>query len=78
MHALQHLPSVADDEGRRLQRVLTVLQWAEMKRDRLALSIWVEQIWLRLGGSLQPVVKIYGVSRRFYRYFVRQKHRDWA
>ena len=52
LHALQHLPSVADDEGRRLQRVLTVLQWAEMKRDRLALSIWVEQIWLRLGGSL--------------------------
>ena len=52
LHALQHLPSVADDEGRRLQRVLAVLQWAEMKRDRLALSIWVEQIWLRLGGSL--------------------------
>ena len=23
-----------------------------MKRDRLALSIWVEQIWLRLGGAL--------------------------
>ena len=52
LQALQHLPSVADDEGRRLQRVLAVLQWAEMKRDRLALSIWVEQIWLRLGGSL--------------------------
>ena len=52
LHALQHLPSVADDEGRRLQRVLAVLQWAEVKRDRLALSIWVEQIWLRLGGAL--------------------------
>ncbi|MDC3015552.1 UvrD-helicase domain-containing protein, partial [Luminiphilus sp.] len=52
LHALQHRPSVADDEERRLQRVLAVLQWAEMKRDRLALSIWVEQIWLRLGGSL--------------------------
>ena len=52
LHALQHLPSVADDEGRRLQRLLAILQWAELKRDRLALSIWVEQIWLRLGGSL--------------------------
>jgi len=28
------------------------LHWAEIKRDRLALSIWVEQIWLRLGGAL--------------------------
>ena len=52
MRALEQPPEVADDEVRRLQQISAVLQWAEMKRDRLALSIWVEQIWLRLGGAL--------------------------
>ena len=52
MRALEQPPEDADDEVRRLQQISTVLQWAEMKRDRLALSIWVEQIWLRLGGAL--------------------------
>ena len=52
MRALEQPPEVADDEVRRLQQISAVLRWAEMKRDRLALSIWVEQIWLRLGGAL--------------------------
>ncbi len=52
MRALEQPPEVADDEVRRLQQISAVLQWAQMKRDRLALSIWVEQIWLRLGGAL--------------------------
>jgi ATP-dependent helicase/nuclease subunit A len=52
MRALEQLPGIADDEATRLQQISAVLQWAEMKRDRLALSIWVEQIWLRLGGAL--------------------------
>ena len=53
MRALEQLAGgIADDEATRLQQISAVLQWAEMKRDRLALSIWVEQIWLRLGGAL--------------------------
>ena len=50
--ALERLPEVADEEAIRLQQMLAVLRWAETKRDRLSLSIWVEQIWLRMGGSL--------------------------
>ena len=52
MRALQQTPELPDDEAARLQQISAVLQWAEQKRDRLALSIWVEQIWLRLGGAL--------------------------
>lgn len=50
--ALQYLPELPNEEAKRLQQMSAVLQWAEMKRDRLSLSIWVEQVWLRLGGSL--------------------------
>ena len=50
--ALSNLPEVADEDAKRLERIATILQWAELKRDRLGLSIWVEQIWLRLGGAL--------------------------
>ena len=52
MHALAHMPELTNDEAQRLERIFAVLQWAERKRDRLGLSIWVEQIWLRLGGAL--------------------------
>ena len=52
MRALQQAPEISDDEAARLHQISAVLQWAEQKRDRLALSIWVEQIWLRLGGAL--------------------------
>ena len=51
LHALENLPEVADDEAKRLERISAILKWAEMKRDRLGLPIWVEQIWLRLGGA---------------------------
>jgi len=50
--ALERLPELPRDEASRLQQMSAVLQWAERKRDRLSLSIWVEQVWLRLGGSL--------------------------
>ena len=52
MRALQQAAEGSDDEAVRLRHVSAVLQWAEQKRDRLGLSIWVEQIWLRLGGAL--------------------------
>jgi ATP-dependent helicase/nuclease subunit A len=35
----------------RLGHVRAVLQWAEHYRDRLALRVWVEETWLRLGGA---------------------------
>ena len=52
MHALGHVPELTSDEAQRLEQIFAVLQWAERKRDRLGLSIWVEQIWFRLGGAL--------------------------
>ena len=52
IRALEQLPGIANDDAPRLQHISAVLHWAEMKRDRLSLSIWVEQIWLRLGGAL--------------------------
>lgn len=45
------LPAGLSDEGRaRLSRVGQCLQWAEQKRDRLSLRVWVEQLWQYLGG----------------------------
>lgn len=34
----------------RMARVGQCLRWAEHKRDRLALRVWVEQLWQHLGG----------------------------
>ena len=45
------LPQGLSDEGaRRMARVGQCLRWAEHKRDRLALRVWIEQLWLHLGG----------------------------
>lgn len=49
--ALQQAPELLS--GAALQRaraLLIALDWADARRDRLALAIWVEQVWLRLGG----------------------------
>ena len=43
--------SLPDDERARLTHLAQALCWAQAKRDRLALPIWVEQVWLRLGGA---------------------------
>ncbi|MEO0438521.1 MAG: UvrD-helicase domain-containing protein [Pseudomonadota bacterium] len=34
----------------RVAHALSVLHWADSFRDRLALKVWVEECWLRLGG----------------------------
>ncbi|MEM9397873.1 MAG: UvrD-helicase domain-containing protein, partial [Pseudomonadota bacterium] len=34
----------------RVAHTLSVLRWADSFRDRLALRVWVEESWLRLGG----------------------------
>jgi ATP-dependent exoDNAse (exonuclease V) beta subunit len=44
--------ALADDEQLRLSALISTLRWANSTRDRLALPIWVEQIWLRLGGPI--------------------------
>ncbi|MEE4278562.1 MAG: UvrD-helicase domain-containing protein [Halieaceae bacterium] len=41
--------TLSDDGRERLQHAEAVLLWAEHYRDRLALRVWVEECWLRLG-----------------------------
>lgn len=35
----------------RVTHLVAVLRWAEHYRDRLALRVWIEEVWLRLGGA---------------------------
>ncbi len=42
--------SLSDDGRERLQHILPVLHQAIQKRDRLALRVWVERLWVGLGG----------------------------
>ena len=45
------LPDGLSDFGRqRLLQLGSCLQWAQDHRDRLALRVWIEQLWLMLGG----------------------------
>ncbi|MFV8817283.1 UvrD-helicase domain-containing protein [Haliea sp. E17] len=45
------LPAGLSAQGReRLERVARCLQWGWEKRDRLALRVWLEQLWQYLGG----------------------------
>ncbi|MEL7044543.1 MAG: 3'-5' exonuclease, partial [Pseudomonadota bacterium] len=57
---LNHTLDRAADEARgtfsdtafeRLAHLRNVLNWADQFRDRLALRVWVEESWLRLGGA---------------------------
>ena len=41
---------LSDAGAARLAQLLAVLRWAEHFRDRMALRVWVEECWLRLGG----------------------------
>lgn len=50
--------SLTDDGMARVRALAEVLSWAESTRDRLGLSVWVEQIWLRLQGpTLTPTAQ---------------------
>jgi ATP-dependent exoDNAse (exonuclease V) beta subunit len=56
-----------DDARGRLQHLAAALDWAAGKRDRLALRVWVEQLWLRLGGpSTLPEVARLRDAERFF------------
>lgn len=50
--ALQHNDASFDTDARqRMALLLGALDWADSRRDRLSLPVWVEQVWLRLGGA---------------------------
>ena len=50
--ALEKPPANINTEDlARLHHLREALSWAETKRDRLSLPVWIEQIWLRLGGA---------------------------
>jgi len=52
MSALEKPPANVNTEDlARLHHLREALSWAETKRDRLSLPVWIEQIWLRLGGA---------------------------
>ncbi len=45
------LMNALSDEGKkRCLHVVNAVAWADSQRDRLALRVWIEQLWLRLGG----------------------------
>ena len=43
---------ISDDGRVRTLHMLDALMWAESKRDRVDLTVWVEQTWLKLGGDV--------------------------
>lgn len=46
------VPAGLSDDGRtRFEQLRSNLRWAREHRDRLALRVWLEQLWLRLGGA---------------------------
>jgi len=52
LSALEKPPANINTEDlARLHHLREALSWAETKRDRLSLPVWIEQIWLRLGGA---------------------------
>ena len=47
--------SLSPDGSERLRSMAGAMAWAEHNRDRLALRVWIEQLWLRLAGPMIPV-----------------------
>ncbi|MCR9104681.1 MAG: UvrD-helicase domain-containing protein [Gammaproteobacteria bacterium] len=41
---------LSDDGQVRVGHLLSVMHWAQAKRDRLGLRVWIEQVWTMLGG----------------------------
>ena len=50
--------SLSPDGSERLQFMAGAMAWAERYRDRLALRVWIEQLWLRLAGPMIPVSSV--------------------
>lgn len=63
-----NLPEGLSKEGHdALLRLGNCLRWAQGKRDRLALRVWIEQLWLRLGGpAALPHARFLPDAQRFF------------
>ena len=48
------LAALSDDGRERFAALAAAVDWAEKMRDRLALRVWLEQLWLRLAGPSVP------------------------
>lgn len=57
---------LGDDEADRAALLLNALNWGEARRDRLALPVWVEQIWLRMGGANALATEGVANAQRFF------------
>ena len=55
-----------EQELARLTHLLQVLNWAVDHRDRMGLSVWIEQIWLRLGAHMVQDGKAQVDARCFF------------
>ena len=66
------------DIRNRMQVVLDALDWAVEHRDRLSLPVWVEQVWLRLGGH--RVLNTSGLrdAERFFALLRRAEHEGFG
>lgn len=42
---------ISSDGRERLMHALNTLTWAESRRDRLDLTVWIEQTWIKLGAK---------------------------
>lgn len=52
-HCLKRsLPVLSAEAASRVAHLVSALDWAVDHRDRLNLPVWIEQVWLRLGGDL--------------------------
>ncbi len=66
---------LSEDAKPRLELLASALAWAENHRDRLSLAVWIEQIWLRLGGDRVSGEDERHDARRFFS-LLRQSERE--
>ena len=55
-----------EEERHRLSTLISTLRWANRMRDRLALPVWIEQIWLRLKGPVTALPEELPSVRLFF------------
>lgn len=63
------------DSKERALHLAAALTWGWSRRDRLSLPVWIEQVWLRLGGHLTLNAAQFGDAQRFFD-LLRKAERD--
>ena len=58
--------ALPEEERYRLYTLISTLRWANRVRDRLALPVWIEQIWLRLKGPVTALPEELPSVRLFF------------